>query len=676
MAEKFPISVTDLRGGRNGIDTPTDEGFPNIQCCEAMNVDFSRGPLGGKRYGSATITDPFSGAFTSVRLLARHVPAGDELAAELWAIQSTGEIRRYVTGAWSAAITVSDAPAGSRLDMCAVSFNGKLFFFYDSAVDRLHVWDPILGVIRRVGIAPTSTAPTVANQGAGAYAAVARYYRIRWKQMNGVSIIRQSEPSSASTVFTPSGAGASARITRPANPGEGETHWFVEESTDGVIWVENISGDIVVATTFYDDTSTPATNMATLRASDPIGMHSLFPSAKYGITDNNRLIVAGAWETGTNTSRIWFSPVLGSDDRGDDERWVNTTFQKNRIDTSENNGGVITSLTGPVNGIFWTMKYRQIWRHTPTSDVLAPYTTKQISHVLGSLANASCCLGEDSQGAPAIYFLSHRGPYRINGDGLAYMGRDIEDIWLGSSLGPETWSSVDIQPNFGSSFGVYYAEKSEVWWWLPKQDGDPSTGTVASFRIKVNIKQAVIVDKYGVRGGWAVDKNDDGGYGLGGYCACLFSDNFTTLTKRLVPYVGGSPHTIVMCDVPGTFTDYRSAGGGGVVPYKSYVQTKSLTPARQIYRHLMTAESLVIAEAKAGKQLNLTLVGDFGARAGKPSIIPLDPKATETRVIKKFEQSVHADIGVVQLKYGDAEAVVSDWVVDAIITPITQSGER
>jgi hypothetical protein len=62
-----------------------------------------------------------------------------------------------------------------------ISFNGKFFICYmDTASDRLKVYDPGTNTERKVGIYPGAAAPTVANQGGGAYAAVLRYYRIRF----------------------------------------------------------------------------------------------------------------------------------------------------------------------------------------------------------------------------------------------------------------------------------------------------------------------------------------------------------------------------------------------------------------------------------------------------------------------------------------------------------------
>src|SRR6185503_14115498 len=100
-------------------------------------------------------------------------------------------------------------------DVDFATLNGKLYLAFDSAVDRLHVYDPNLSTprVRRVGFI-TPAAPSAANSGtAGAYAAVLRYYRVRWVQMKGHTVVRRSEPST-SVSFTPSGAAVGVVITQ------------------------------------------------------------------------------------------------------------------------------------------------------------------------------------------------------------------------------------------------------------------------------------------------------------------------------------------------------------------------------------------------------------------------------------------------------------------------------
>src|SRR5690606_41950549 len=110
----------------------------------------------------------------------------------------------------------------------AQSLHGKLFVAYPtvSGTDRLHVWDGTQ--FRPAGLAEPG-APTVTNQGTGTLTG-ARYYRTREIRSTG-SILRseQSEP----VLFTHSGLGQYARVTRAAQANTYATRLAVEASVDG-----------------------------------------------------------------------------------------------------------------------------------------------------------------------------------------------------------------------------------------------------------------------------------------------------------------------------------------------------------------------------------------------------------------------------------------------------------
>src|SRR5262249_36232286 len=156
------------------------------------------GLLGRKRGGTASVTDTGGTAFSSgMYEIGSHIPGNDETARELWGTDGTGRVKRMAGGTWFAEVTPDAAISGSFSHVVGCSLNGKRFLAYDSAVDRLHVWDPGLGSprVRRVGMSPGSSAPTVANTGAGAYPATIRYYRVRFYLMTTPGIQSYSEPS-------------------------------------------------------------------------------------------------------------------------------------------------------------------------------------------------------------------------------------------------------------------------------------------------------------------------------------------------------------------------------------------------------------------------------------------------------------------------------------------------
>ena len=393
MAKSAGTSVQillDLTGGRNGGDSPL--AIPQNQCVEAVNVDWEVGQIAHRRRGATSLSLSGGTAPTApINFVTRYQPSIDEGAAEQWLVDSaaTPVVKRLAGGTTWADVTMTDAITGEAQNIQSATLNGKLFLAYESAVDRLHCYDPNLGspTIRRVGIAPGTNAPTVANTGSGSYPAVLRYYRVRFaliETINGITTRASYSEPTPSVSFTPSAAGTAARVTRPTVPtGETVTHWIVEGSTDNVLFYElnatltAISGTII-ATTTYDDSANPST-YSSMPLSDLLGTYTLWTSVRYLRSDGNRLIGAGAYATTGNTSRAWWSPVLGSGTADDERTPVTAATQttsglRNYNDLGERNGGGITGIGGPVSGSrIYFYKYREIHQATPTGDPTVPY---------------------------------------------------------------------------------------------------------------------------------------------------------------------------------------------------------------------------------------------------------------------------------------------------------------
>jgi hypothetical protein len=150
------VEILDLRGGRNGADPPIS--LPENQAVEMLNVDHYAGMLGRKRGGSEAVAESGGTAFaTGIQSIFRHVPGSDAQAAEFWGLDGAGtpHLKRMAGGSTYADVTLTDNfTAASTPFAVAVSLNGKLFIAYDSAVDRLHCYDPLLAAprVRVVGL--------------------------------------------------------------------------------------------------------------------------------------------------------------------------------------------------------------------------------------------------------------------------------------------------------------------------------------------------------------------------------------------------------------------------------------------------------------------------------------------------------------------------------------------
>ena len=215
MAQKTLV-IADLRGGRNGIDSPVDPSVPANQCAEAINVDFIEAPLGRRRAGAIAISLA-GGTALQVQLNAmfRHLPDGTEPNAELFVVDAAFPvplIKRLAGGVTWANVTrpsdITTSPNPREID--AVTFNGKLFWSENTGINRMLVIEG--AVMRWAGLDPPPGTPTVTNTGSGSYAATPRYYRTRFYN----SVLKQNSEPAGPTYFVPSGTGLAARIARPA----------------------------------------------------------------------------------------------------------------------------------------------------------------------------------------------------------------------------------------------------------------------------------------------------------------------------------------------------------------------------------------------------------------------------------------------------------------------------
>lgn len=650
-----PLVISNLSGGRNGIDFPGSPGFPEDQCVEAVNVDFRFAGLGARRNGCVDVTGS-GGVFNApIVSMFRHTP-GEETAGEVWAIEEDGTTpaigRMASGGAWT---SITGAPAFNAASEAAktttVSFNGKLYFFYldGTAKDRLKVYDPILGVIRVVGIDPGTTAPTVADTGAGAYPAVLRYYRVRFLQVTGALVIRKSEPT-PSVSFTPSGTGTAARITRPTAPGESETHWLVEYSPDNTNWYI-ASGLTAIGTTTYDDSVT-VPNEPNNPLSELSGTFTRIPSARVGCTDGNRLLFAN-WDKAGFESRVGWTPVLGSLDLGDDERMFQTANFRPYIDLDTKSRGGIKAM-GSIDGQIYVFKAQQIWRLIPTEDLSRPYIARKVSGTVGAVSQQSLTVGEDAIGRPCLYFMSHKGPYRIGPVmGLEYLGRDIEDLTRQVDGLPRinTNAKVIAHSQFHSNPGQWVV-------WLSTGAND-----TPDIMCMLDVRRATRRDAYGIRGGWV--RND--GRLATAVCSCLGPYLQASTTMNLRPWIGVSGNNVMLIsDVDTAVTD---AGTG--------FSASLLTRGIGVFGRTTRVGAPLIAVTTptgAGAQLFVTLSGGIEGDTDTANLT-VPQTVAWAHALYRFQDARAAGAGIIQVTIGDAVNTGQNWRLHMMEIPVFDDGE-
>jgi hypothetical protein len=621
--------------GRDG-STPSEIAIPPTRCKEAVNVDFYQAAFARKRDGSSAVFDSTtSEAFTGIlSTLIRHVPGANDAAAELWGIDnaSTPVVQRLTGGTVWATPTLKDNIATLPQDVVGASLNGKLFLAFDSTQDRLHVWDA--STVRRAGLG-TPAAPAVADTGSGSYAANTRYYKVAYAVSGSGVNNRRSELSSAQG-FTPSGSGTHARVTKPAALNEGESHWLLYGSGDNATYY--LLSTIAVGTTTYDDNGDPSTYTGDAPAL--AGEMTVQVSPKYILSAGNRLLSAGSYESGNFNSRVWFTPVIGDLDVGDDERVPDTTVRSNYIDLDENDGGFITGMGGPLEGSVWVFKYRQIWQLVPTGEVSAPYDPTAETKALGAIRHQTIVNAEDEHGDPAMYFLSHKGPYRIGRQGIQKMRDDVLDIW----------TTVNLDATVVSAFGVYYPDLNQVWFWISVSSGNTPT------RILVFDTTKGRTDEKGdVRGGWSLYN----GHLAASRCATMFANTLgSSMSRDLKPYVGYSTGAKILKGGTGT----NDAGTN----FQSYVDL----PEQHfggIGQKCQVDQAIILGSA-GSHTIRITVNGNYtDTTRVRTADVTMTAVGSQTRVLKVWEDAqLSDDLTSVGIRVGDSTAVSNAWTIDGI----------
>lgn len=382
------------------------------------------------RQGFAVESLTGSGLTGVVQWLGRNLTlSGTE---ELWGAANnsgTAALAMRTGGSWSVVGFSDTATAGNLLYMHGASMNGKFFLTYDSDVNRLHVWDGT--TLRRVGLI-VATAPTSAEDGAGALS-FTRWYRQRnTVQVSGITV-RRSEPSTSITRTIVNKAGIT--VTKGALSGDGETHWELEAASAAAgPWYRIAT--TVVGTTTYDDTSA---TISTTDLSAVDGLYIVPPAAKYIVSDGASLLMAGAWESTSSTgqtvpkqNRVWFTRPLGSSDVSDDESIPTDADQQNNwIDIGDT--GPITGLAGPINGEITVTKERAKWKLVPTGDLINPYAKVLVTDAIGAVDQRLITSGELG-GVPAVFFADSNADYADAGGGVQAIsepiGRDLRSVTI------------------------------------------------------------------------------------------------------------------------------------------------------------------------------------------------------------------------------------------------------
>lgn len=639
MAKIQDLQIISLRGGMNDSDPP--HVLADDQVVLAENVEFFFTTLGERRLGCSEVDITNSGLDTeeSIVHMAIHYPAQNaftSLDSHLFAIGATPNVSvtvalRLADGSWSTVAPVDDFDVSDPeiFQMNSASLHDKWYIMHKSAVDRSHVFDTTMNLLRRVGLEQPSAAPTAVDTGSAGSFSGDRSYRVRYVTINADDVkVLRSEPSDE-LVFTPSGTNTGATVTRPALINEVETHWELEASDgDGNFY---IIATLPIATTTYDDTINPASEYANpangFELSAVEGDYLYPPSAKFVKIDQDRVIFAGSWENPELGSRVWWTPPTQAIGVGNDER---VPLDKDSyIDLDWANSGELTGLSDPLNGSFYAFKWNRIYKLQRTGRDTGAYTAYLLSTQRGAIPG-SIISGTDEFGRGCVYFLDPAvGPLRLSTGGIQHC----------QGLAG-TWKRVNSGAAQICAHGVYYPDKQQIHWWVAT-DGEDKP----NLRVLLQVSE-IRSDADGTQRGWAIATGESSS----AWCSCIVPETVldedtgtTSLTYR--PYIGlPTPNFIQRMD-----SGHDDAGEEFVakIVTKPYFITGLLNKWGA-----MNASLLAEPNEDPDVRINVKLIRDFGKET-KYIVTDFQPELGESLVIKQFDHLSMSESYAIQIEFSD-----------------------
>lgn len=634
----------------------------------AQNVEFWRSTCGERRAGTESEDLPVgltgNPAIVGITWNFAWNPGEGDTTAEQWVLAWERSGLAYVNpvmwrktaAGWFAVAfpSANDKPLGASIadafNIHAVAFRGKLFLAYKSTVDRLHVWDGTS--LRRVGLPPNAV-PTAANQGGGAYPATQRWVRTRSVLRSGTTVLVRSEPS-PSVAFTPSGAAASARYTRAALPGEFETDWEVEVSTDNVTFYKIAT--VAAATTFYDDTALVATYSASPQSA-PLNSHVVPPSARYLTVDADRLILASNYGIGSFNSAdscaVRWTPVGNDELPGPDERLDNNS--KPRIDLDNLNGGIITGVSNAINGTTVVHKKQQVFRLARTGSLIGAYEAVPLTKARGAYPR-SIVNAYDEAGKECHYAIDpSSGPYRVGGSAIQYLGRQVQKLFKRINLGA-------YQP----VHGVFHADKQQVWWWLALD-----TALTPNCLVKLQVDRIQADDRGDGIGGWSVSATTD--RAAFAWTSTMFAAEIDPLVgsgsnARLLPYTAGSYGTVGSQSVGPLITDMLQRCDTGTTDcgtaYTAKLKSRMFFLANILNKHGINGGSVMVtANGQTSGGILVKLYKDFGVTVVQSVRASFDTAVGGPYPIVSLSELTASSLFAVQIALEDDPLVDTQWEV-------------
>lgn len=618
--------LTDLRGGMSDHHPAS---LPDNQVASAYNISYGNSMLGGRRNGSTDVVPILSAITIGIAI---HRPSSDPAADEYWMITEFGaiqEFRRFSLAFLPVGGTlVTPTPAdvfqpAARL-ISTADLHGKLFLAIQNSANRLHVWDGT--VLRRVGLAPPTAAPTVTNTGVGTFSTT-RYYRTRFLAEFGVTILRKSEPS-AQVTFVPNGTSIGAAIARPALIGEGETGWAVEESINNADWYD--IAHLSVATTTYTDSlaATAVATTGTLAAA--IGAYAYPRSPTRLVVDRDRLVMFGDHTDPARDSDMVWTPV-GSDSSGvgNDERVPASTVNTLRLDAQE--GGGITDAIAYDTQIL-AFKRRRVYLMTHTGQTRqAAYSMNRLSATFGALRD-SVIEFVDAQGRACIYFFDPvQGPMSYGAEGFRILLPHLK-TFIKKTFDTRT---AELLSGARSCAVTRVASLNEVWWALPPLG--------AAYPLNV-----------------LVYNTETGGATVSEYPFQTTALAVDATGFPLIAWYGpGATAVVVRGNVEGALDDIGHT-------FRGRFTTRAYRPTALMAK-FMTNGAVLEAQPSLGVTITVKMIRDYGLETKSVAGVITASGSGELYVIVPMDDATLSECTSLQLEIGDATSgSIRQWFLECL----------
>jgi hypothetical protein len=335
---------------------------------------------------------------------------------------------------------------------------------------------------------------------------------------------------------------------------------------------------------------------------------------------------------------------LDSSDSDDDERISNTTDFVGYIDVQRNSGSEDRALAGPINGQIMVFQSRGVTFLAQTGNATTPFRRVHETSGVGAVSQESTFEGEDEAGRTAIYWLDPiRGPYRYGSMGMEWCGYDVQDIW----------ATVNLAATTRVASGVYDPELRACIFGLATTS---QTANVITEFLAFFVREGRSTQTEGVRGGWV--RWSEASATTFRTMAMLPASLGATMSRKLKPYFGDSTNLRRWND--------DSSTQDGTTSFQAYVQSKAFDYGR-LWHHKRISEAYLQASAQSGVTITQTFIRNFGDETNRTSTVLLTAAGSETRVVKKFEDSACADVKMLQVRLGDAAASTATWTLDESI---------